>query len=64
MLLVLVMNMDYGLPEKKQPSLHSQKFNPNPKLLGTAEADLFYHIGPLFQISHGHEVVDRKSGQG
>ena len=36
---------DYGRPERKQPSLHGQKFNPNPKFLGTAEAYFVCHIG-------------------
>ena len=42
---------DYGRPERKQPSLHGLKFNPNPKFLGTAEAYFVCHIGPIFQIS-------------
>ena len=25
---------DYGRPEKKKPSLHGRKFNPNPKFIG------------------------------
>ena len=41
---------DYGRPESKSPSLHGWKFNPNPKFLGTAEADFVCHIGPIFQI--------------
>ena len=32
-----------------KPSL--QKFNPNPKFLGTAKAYFVCHIGPIFQIS-------------
>ena len=43
--------MDYGRLEKKLPSLHGRKFNPNPKFLGTAEAYFVCHIGPIFQIS-------------
>ena len=42
---------DYGRPERKQPSLHGRKFNPNPKFLGTAEAYFVCHINPIFQIS-------------
>ena len=42
---------DYGRPERKKPSLHGRKFNPNPKFLGTAEAYFVCHIGPSFQIS-------------
>ena len=42
---------DYGRPERKQPSLHGRKFNPNPKFSGTAEAYFVCHIGPIFQIS-------------
>ena len=42
---------DYGHPEAKYHSLHSRKFNPNPKCLGTAEAYFVCHIGPNFQIS-------------
>ena len=41
---------DYGCPERKQPSLHGRKFNPNPKFLGMAEAYFVCHIGPIFQI--------------
>ena len=44
-------NTDYGRPERKQPSMHGRKFNPNPKFLGTAEAYFVCHIGPIFQIS-------------
>jgi hypothetical protein len=43
--------MDYGHPERKYPSLHGQKFKPNPKFLGTAEAYFVCHVGPIFQIS-------------
>ena len=42
---------DYGHPERKQPSLHGRKFNPNPKFLGMAAAYFVCHIGPFFQIS-------------
>ena len=42
---------DCGRPERKQPSLHGRKFNPNPKFLDTAEAYFVCHIGPIFQIS-------------
>ena len=47
----LVKITDYGHPERKYPSLHGRKFNPNPKFLGTAEAYFVCHIGPIFQIS-------------
>jgi len=42
---------DYGHPVRKSPSLHGRKSNPNPKLLGTAEAYFISHIGPKSQIS-------------
>ena len=42
---------DYGRPERKQPSLHGQKFNPNPKFLGMAAAYFVCHICLIFQIS-------------
>ena len=42
---------DYGGPERKLPSLQGRKFNPNPKLLGTAEAYFVCHMGPKFKIS-------------
>ena len=44
---LMVQLMDYGCPESKKPSLHGQKFNPNPKLLGTAKAYFVCHIVPL-----------------
>ena len=44
-------NTDYGRPERKYPSLHGRKFNPNPKFLGTAEGYFVCHIGQKFQIS-------------
>jgi hypothetical protein len=37
---------DYGRPEKKLPSLHGRKFNPNPKFLGTLESGI--NVGPTF----------------
>ena len=46
-----IISADYGRPERKQPSLHSQKITPTPKFLGTAEAYFVCHIGPIFQIS-------------
>ena len=46
----LLISTDYRHPVRKSPSLHSQKSNPNPKLLGTAEAYFVCHIGPKFQI--------------
>ena len=49
-------NTDYRRPEKKQPSLHGQKFNPNPKFLGTAKAYFVSNIGPIFQIQQGLEI--------
>ena len=42
---------DYGRPEGKWSSLHSQIFNPNPKFLVPAEAYFVCHIGPIFQIA-------------
>ena len=39
---------DYEHPKKKEPSLQGQKFNPNPKFLGTAEAYFVCHISPIF----------------
>ena len=41
---------DYRHTQRKQSSLHSQKFNSNPKFLGTAEAYFVCHIGPKFQL--------------
>ena len=49
--LAIVAHTDYGLPERKYPSLHGRKFNPNPKFLGTSEAYFVCHIDPIFQIS-------------
>ena len=46
-----VIPTDYGRPERKQPSLHGRKFNPNPKFLSMAAACFVCHIGPIFQIS-------------
>ena len=54
----MIILTDYGRPEKKQSSLHGQKFNPNPKFLGTAEAYFVCHIGPIFQISLIYTVND------
>ena len=48
---LIVKLTNYGHPERKLPSLHGRKFNTNPKFLGTAEAYLVCHIGPIFQIS-------------
>ena len=50
-LIPILIFTDYGRPERKQPSLHGRKFNPNPKFLGTAKAYFVCHIGPIFQIS-------------
>ena len=36
---------------RKLPSLHSQKYTPIPKLLGSTKAYFFCHIGPNFHIS-------------
>ena len=47
----ILMHTDYGRPERKQPKLHSRKFNPNPKLLGMAAAYFVCHTGHIFQIS-------------
>ena len=33
--LMIPYGTDYGRPERKWPSLHGQKFNPNPKFLGS-----------------------------
>ena len=49
--ILMVSCTDYGSLEKKWPSLHGRKFNPNPNFLGTAEAYFVCHIGPIFQIS-------------
>ena len=51
MFLYTCQSTDYGSPEGEQPSLHGQKFNPNPKFLGVAAAYFVCHIGPIFQIS-------------
>ena len=48
---IYVVSTDYGRPNRKYPSLHGRKFNPNPKFLGTDEAYFVSHIGPNFQIS-------------
>ena len=48
---------DYGRPERKQPSLHGRKLNPNPNFLGMAAAYFFCHIGPIFQISLIYSVI-------
>ena len=49
--LILAMNMDYGCPERKLPSLKGRKSTPTAKFLGTAEAYFVCHIDPNFQIS-------------
>ena len=36
------LSTDYGRPEKKLPSQHGRKFNPNPKFLGTATSAQFF----------------------
>ena len=50
---------DYGHPERKKPSLHGRKFNPNPKFLGMAEGYFVCHIGPIFQISLIYAFIGR-----
>ena len=52
-----IQNTDYGRPVRKSPSLHSQKSNPNPKFLSTAEANFVCHSGPKFQISLIHAFI-------
>ena len=47
----MLLYTDYGRLERKKPSLHDRKFNPSPKLLGTAKAYFVCHIGPNSQIS-------------
>ena len=42
--LVGFQSTDYG-------HLHGRKFNPNPKILGTAEKYFVCHIGPIFKMS-------------
>ena len=54
---LILQTTDYGRPERRQPSLHSQKLNPNPKFLGTAEACFVCHIGPIFQISLIYDFI-------
>ena len=34
LIIKLVLTTDYGHPERKWPSLHGRKFNPNPKFIG------------------------------
>ena len=60
----MLRNTDYGRPERKQPSLHGRKFNPNPKFLGTAEAYFVCHIGPIFQISLIYAFIARTTEYG
>ena len=50
---------DYGCLERKLPSLHGRKFNPNPKFLGMSEAYFVCHIGPIFQISLIYVFIGR-----
>ena len=50
LLSMMMCSTDYGHPVRKSPSLHSRKSNPNPKFLGTADAYVVCHIGPIFQI--------------
>ena len=42
---------------RKSPSLHSQKFTPTPKFIGTSEAYFVWHIGPNFQISLIYSLI-------
>ena len=53
----LVWATDYGRAERKQPSLHGRKFNPNPKFLAMAAAYFVCHIGPIFQISQIYTFI-------
>jgi hypothetical protein len=46
----VIATTDYGRPERKFPSLHGQKFNPNPKFLGTVKAYFVCHISQIVQI--------------
>ena len=55
----MVLNTDYGRPDRKQPSLHSRKFTPTSKFLGPAEAYFVCHIGPTFQISLIYNFIGR-----
>jgi hypothetical protein len=48
---VTLSSTDNGRPERKQSSLHGQKFTPNPKFVGIAEAYFVCHIGSNSQIS-------------
>ena len=47
----IIMNTDYGRPERKKPLLHGRKFTLTPKFLGTAKAYFVFHFGPICQIS-------------
>ena len=40
---------NYGRPERKKPTLHSRKFTPTPKFLGTAEAYFVATSAQLFR---------------
>ena len=40
----------HGLRTPRE-EMHGRKLNPNPKFLGTAEAYLECHVGPIFQVS-------------
>ena len=53
----MVFSTDYEHPMRKSPSLHSRKSNPNPKFIGTAEANFVCHIGPKFQISLNYAFI-------
>ena len=55
----MIKGTDYGRPERKQPSLHGQKFNPNPKFLGAAEAYFVCRISPIFQIPYARHYKPR-----
>ena len=41
---VVELSTDYGRPERKKPSLHGRKFNPNPKFLGMANVYFVCHF--------------------
>jgi hypothetical protein len=46
--LEMVLPTDFERLDRKLPSLHGGKSNPNPKFIGTAEAYFVCHIGPKF----------------
>ena len=52
----MILTTDYGRPERKQPSLHGRKINPNPNLSMAAKY-FVCHISPIFQISLIYSVI-------